>query len=106
MVIPELMQCKGIRTSNALILFPLSLLELFSSFVELHFAYLRVALLTPVVGKTSATVHSDAARESHEDGGGKGWVQVGLNSRCRLSRGWEEILGTTPFQRNNSIFRE
>jgi hypothetical protein len=72
-------QHKGIRTSNALILFPLRLLELFSSFVELHFAYLWVALLTPLIGKTSATVHSDAARKSHEDARGRGWVQVGLN---------------------------
>ena len=58
------------------------------TFVELHLVYLRAsrmlqALHMLLIGKTSATVHSDAARKSHEDGEGtedrKRWVEGGWN---------------------------
>ena len=77
MVIAELIKqaVKGIHTGYALFVFPLSLLELSSIFVELHLAYLRAsrmlrALCMPLIGKTSATVHSDTTRKSHDDGEG------------------------------------
>ena len=73
-----------------LFVFLLSLLELSSTFVELHLAYLQAsrmlrALRTPLIGKTSATVHSDAARKSHEDG-------EGTEDRKRWVEGWNIVV--------------